>query len=33
VKNFGKTTLREVEKRLEELDLTLGMDVDAILKG
>lgn len=33
VKNFGKTTLREVEKKLEELELSLGMDVDAILKG
>lgn len=33
VKNFGKTTLREVEKKLEELGLAIGMDVDSILKG
>lgn len=33
VKNFGKTTLKEIEKKLEELGLSLGMDVDAVLKG
>jgi len=31
VRNFGKTTLKEVKSKLEDLDLTLGMDVDAIL--
>jgi DNA-directed RNA polymerase subunit alpha len=31
VKNFGKTSLREIEKKLEELGLEIGMDVDAIL--
>ncbi len=33
VKNFGKTSLREIEKKLKELDLDLGMDVDAILNA
>lgn len=33
VKNFGKTSLREIEKKLDELGLTLGMDVDAILNS
>ena len=33
VRNFGKTTLKEVKGKLEELGLTLGMDVDAILAG
>ena len=33
VKNFGKTSLREIEKKLDELGLTLGMDVDAILNA
>lgn len=32
IKNFGKTTLREVKKKLEELGLTLGMDTEQILK-
>jgi len=31
VRNFGKTTLKEVKARLEDLGLTLDMDVDAIL--
>src|SRR6187455_3203835 len=30
VKNFGKTSLREIEKKLDELGIELGMDVDAI---
>ena len=33
VKNFGKTSLREIEKKLDELGLSLGMDVDAILNA
>ncbi len=33
VKNFGKTSLREIEKKLDELGLELGMDVDAVLNG
>jgi DNA-directed RNA polymerase subunit alpha len=33
LKNFGKTSLKEVEKKLTELGLELGMDVDSILKG
>lgn len=33
VKNFGKTSLREIEKKLDELSLSLGMDVDAILNA
>ncbi len=31
VKNFGKTSLREIEKKLKELGLDLGLDVDAIM--
>ena len=30
VRNFGKTTLKEIEEKLTPLDLTLGMDVDGI---
>jgi DNA-directed RNA polymerase alpha subunit len=26
VRNFGKTSLREIKKKLEERDLELGMD-------
>ncbi len=33
VKNFGKTSLREIEKKLKELSLDLGMDVDAIMNS
>ena len=33
VKNFGKTSLREIEKKLDELGLKLGMDVDAIMNA
>jgi DNA-directed RNA polymerase subunit alpha len=33
VKNFGKTSLKEIEKKLDELGITLGMDVDAILNA
>ncbi len=33
VKNFGKTSLKEIEKKLNELNLNLGMDVDAVLNA
>lgn len=33
LKNFGKTSLKEVEKKLTELGLELGMDVDSILRS
>jgi DNA-directed RNA polymerase subunit alpha len=33
LKNFGKTSLKEVERKLTELGLELGMDVDSILKA
>ena len=29
-KNFGRTSLREVEKKLEGLELKIGMDVAAV---
>jgi DNA-directed RNA polymerase subunit alpha len=28
--NFGRTSLKEIRKRLDDMDLTLGMDVEAI---
>ena len=31
VKNFGKTSLKEIQKQLEKMNLHLGMDVGAIL--
>ena len=31
LRNFGRTTLNEIKKKLEDRDLKLGMDVDAIL--
>lgn len=31
LRNFGRTTLKEIEKKLEDRELKLGMDVDAIL--
>lgn len=33
LRNFGRTTLKEIEKKLEDRDLRLGMDVDAILSA
>jgi DNA-directed RNA polymerase subunit alpha len=33
VKNFGKTSLHEIEKKLSELGIALGIDVDAVLNG
>jgi DNA-directed RNA polymerase subunit alpha len=33
VKNFGKTSLREIEKKLDELGLEIGMDVDAVMNA
>jgi DNA-directed RNA polymerase subunit alpha len=31
VRNFGKTSLREVKKKLQEMSLSLGMDVESIV--
>jgi DNA-directed RNA polymerase subunit alpha len=31
VRNFGKTSLREVKKKLQEISLSLGMDVESIV--
>jgi len=33
LRNFGKTSLKEIKKKLSELGLTLGMDVDNLVKG
>ncbi len=33
LKNFGRTSHKEITRRLEEMNLTLGMDVEAILGG
>lgn len=33
LKNFGRTSLKEISKKLEEMNLRLGMDVDAIREG
>jgi DNA-directed RNA polymerase subunit alpha len=33
VRSFGKTSLREVKRRLADLGLSLGMDLDAIQRG
>jgi len=30
-KNFGRTSLKEIKKRLDDMQLTLGMDVDRLL--
>jgi DNA-directed RNA polymerase subunit alpha len=30
VRNFGKTSLREVKKKLSDMGLNLGMDLEAI---
>jgi DNA-directed RNA polymerase subunit alpha len=30
-KNFGRTSLKEITKRLQDMNLSLGMDVDAII--
>ena len=30
VRNFGKTSLREVRKKLSEINLGLGLDLEAI---
>ena len=30
LKNFGRTSLKEIKKKLDDMNLTLGMDVDAI---
>jgi DNA-directed RNA polymerase alpha subunit len=31
IKNFGRTSYKEIQKQLEKLNLRLGMDVTAIL--
>jgi DNA-directed RNA polymerase subunit alpha len=31
IKNFGRTSLKEIQKQLEKLNLSLGMDVGSIL--
>ena len=31
--NFGRTSLREITRKLEEMGLRLGMDVDEIRGG
>lgn len=33
LRNFGKTSLKEIKKKLSDLKLTLGMDVDSLMKG
>lgn len=33
VRSFGKTSLREVKRRLADMGLSLGMDLDAIQRG
>jgi DNA-directed RNA polymerase subunit alpha len=33
VRSFGKTSLREVKRRLADMGLSLGMDLDAIAAG
>jgi DNA-directed RNA polymerase subunit alpha len=33
VRSFGKTSLREVKRRLADLGLSLGMDLDALAAG
>ena len=31
LKNFGRTSFREVQKKLQALDLNVGLDVPAVL--
>jgi len=33
LRNFGKTSLKEIKKKLSDLGLTLGMDIAGIMKG
>ena len=33
VRSFGKTSLREVKRKLADMGLSLGMDLDAIAAG
>ncbi len=33
LKNFGRTYLKEITKKLDEMNLRLGMDVEAIRQG
>ena len=32
-KNFGRTSLKEIAKKLDDMNLSLGMDVAAITGG
>ena len=32
-KNFGRTSLKEIKKKLDDMELTLGMDIEAIRGG
>ena len=33
LKNFGRTSLKEISKKLDEMNLSLGMDVEAIQRS
>ena len=33
LKNFGRTSLKEIAKKIEEMNLSLGMDVEAIQRS
>ncbi|MCK6439818.1 MAG: hypothetical protein L6Q71_06405, partial [Planctomycetes bacterium] len=33
IRNLGKTTLKEVKKKIEDMGLVFGMDVDAVMRG
>ncbi len=33
IRNLGKTTLKEVKKKIEDMGLVFGTDVDAVMKG
>ena len=33
VRSFGKTSLREVKRKLADMGLSLGMDLDAVVPG
>ena len=32
-KNFGRTSLKEIRKKLDDMELTLGMDLESIRGG
>ncbi len=33
LRNFGKTSLKEIKKKLSDLNLALGLDVESLMKG